>query len=122
MNNTPSLTSNNFESKNNGNSDTNGANNQNLNNTRWKNYLGTPNDDESKIMLRLPDGTKDLVSMPCSSKLMALILYVEAKGYANESYELITNYPRRKLSYQDFDMTLKDAGLFPKETVFVQAR
>ena len=36
----------------------------------WKSYLGPADDPESKLMLRLPDGTRDIVSMPSSSKLM----------------------------------------------------
>lgn len=40
------------------------------NETDWKSYLGPADDPESKLMLRLPDGTRDIVSMPSSSKLM----------------------------------------------------
>lgn len=36
----------------------------------WKSYLGASSDPESKLMLRLPDGSRDIVSMPSSSKLM----------------------------------------------------
>ena len=56
------------------------------------------------------------------NSFQALVLYVASKGFSNESYEMVTNFPRRKLSYLDFEITLKEAGLFPKETVFVQAR
>ncbi|KAG7170289.1 UBX domain-containing protein 7-like [Homarus americanus] len=88
----------------------------------WKSYLGSPTDPESKLMLRLPDGSRDIVSMPSSSKLMALVKYVGSKGYSNDQYELVTNFPRREVSYLDFSLTLKEAGLFPQETVFIQAR
>lgn len=50
------------------------------------------------------------------------MLYVAENGFSNERYELVTNFPRRKLSYMDFELTLEDAGLFPQESVFVQAR
>lgn len=36
----------------------------------WKSHLGPSTDPESKLMLRLPDGSRDIVSMPSSSKLM----------------------------------------------------
>lgn len=88
----------------------------------WKLHLGPPTDPESKLMLRLPDGSRDIVSMPSSSKLMALVKYVGSKGYSSEQYELITNFPRREISHMDIGLTLKDAGLFPQETVFIQAR
>ncbi|XP_063866115.1 UBX domain-containing protein 7-like isoform X2 [Scylla paramamosain] len=92
------------------------------NETDWKSYLGPADDPESKLMLRLPDGTRDIVSMPSSSKLMALVKYVSSKGYSSEQYELVTNFPRREISQMDFNITLEDAGLFPQEAVFIQAR
>ncbi|KAK4289575.1 hypothetical protein Pmani_030529 [Petrolisthes manimaculis] len=88
----------------------------------WKSYLGDSSDPESKLMLRLPDGSRDIVSMPSTSKLMALVKYVDSKGYASSEYELVTNFPRREISHMDLDITLKDAGLFPQEAVFIQAR
>lgn len=88
----------------------------------WKSYLGPADDPESKLMLRLPDGTRDIVSMPSSSKLIALVKYVSSKGYSSEQYELVTNFPRREISQMDFNITLVDAGLFPQEAVFIQAR
>lgn len=88
----------------------------------WKMYLGPETDPISKLMLRLPDGSRDIISMPSSSKLMALIKYVGSKGYSNEQYELVTNFPRREISYMDFNITLKAAGLFPQEAVFIQSR
>ncbi|XP_069178814.1 LOW QUALITY PROTEIN: UBX domain-containing protein 7 [Procambarus clarkii] len=88
----------------------------------WKMYLGSSGDPESKLILRLPDGSRDIVSMPSTSKLMALVKYVGTKGFSNEQYELVTNFPRREISYMDFNVTLRDAGLFPQETIFIQAR
>lgn len=88
----------------------------------WKAYLGPADDPESKLMLRLPDGTRDIVSMPSSSKLMALVKYVSSIGYSSDHYELVTNFPRREISKMDFNITLEDAGLFPQEAVFIQAR
>ena len=52
----------------------------------------------------------------------ALEEYVQEEGYSSEKYELLTNYPRRKLSELDMNLTLKDAGLYPQDTVFVQER
>lgn len=40
----------------------------------WKSYLGPADDPESRLMLRLPDGTRDIVSMPSSSKLKVCLL------------------------------------------------
>ncbi|RXG54186.1 UBX domain-containing protein 2 [Armadillidium vulgare] len=89
---------------------------------KWKLHLGKETDPLSKLILRLPDGTREVLEMPKSSKLMALVLYLSGKGFTNESYEIVTNFPRRKLSYMNFDSTLESIGLFPQETVFVQKR
>ncbi|XP_071949460.1 UBX domain-containing protein 7-like [Antedon mediterranea] len=80
------------------------------------------NDSEAKIMLRLPDGERKQMNMPGRSTLLDLITRVAKDGFSSERYELVTNYPRRQLSYMDADKTLEEAGLVPRETVFVQER
>ncbi|XP_014666572.1 PREDICTED: UBX domain-containing protein 7-like [Priapulus caudatus] len=88
----------------------------------WKKHLGPETDPNTNLMIRFPDGKREQLNVPSSSKLMALVHFTIAKGFPNERYELVTNFPRRKLSYMDFNVTLKDIGLFPQETVFVQER
>ncbi|KAM4041845.1 UBX domain-containing protein 7 [Anomaloglossus baeobatrachus] len=82
----------------------------------------TSNGPKAKLMLRYPDGKREQISLPEKAKLMALVKHVQQKGYPNERFELLTNFPRRKLSHLDYDITLQDAGLCPQETVFVQER
>ncbi|XP_075717343.1 UBX domain-containing protein 7 [Rhinoderma darwinii] len=82
----------------------------------------TSNGPKAKLMLRYPDGKREQISLPEKAKLMALVKHVQQKGYPNERFELLTNFPRRKLSHLDYDITLQEAGLFPQETVFVQER
>ncbi|XP_078693986.1 UBX domain-containing protein 7-like isoform X2 [Branchiostoma floridae x Branchiostoma belcheri] len=77
---------------------------------------------KTNLMVRFPDGKRKQFSLPASAKLMTLVKLVMSEGYTNERYELVTNFPRRKLSYMDFNVTLKEAGLFPQETIFVQQR
>ncbi|XP_041125550.1 UBX domain-containing protein 7-like [Polyodon spathula] len=80
------------------------------------------NGPKARLMLRYPDGQREQISLPTHSKLLALVKHVQSKGYPNERFELVTNFPRRKLSHLDYDITLQDAGLCPQETVFVQER
>lgn len=89
---------------------------------RYKSFLGDDDDPQTSLMIRYPDGKRQQWLTSCNSKLMALVLYVGSQGYPNERFELVTNFPKRKLSYMDFDMTVKDAGLHPQESIFVQAR
>ncbi|CAL1545729.1 unnamed protein product [Lymnaea stagnalis] len=86
----------------------------------WRLYCGDPLDPVSKIMIRYPENKREQIVLPHSSKLKALIELCATKGYPPDKYELVTNYPRRKLSQMDAGTTLKDAGLYPQETIFVQ--
>lgn len=80
------------------------------------------NGPKARLMLRYPDGQKEQISMSSKAKLLALVRHVQSKGYPNERFELVTNFPRRKLAHLDYDITLQEAGLCPQETVFVQER
>ncbi|MGH0170298.1 UNVERIFIED_CONTAM: hypothetical protein FKN15_063988 [Acipenser sinensis] len=80
------------------------------------------NGPKARLMLRYPDGQREQISLPTHGKLLALVKHVQSKGYPNERFELVTNFPRRKLSHLDYDITLQDAGLCPQETVFIQER
>ncbi|KAG7456994.1 hypothetical protein MATL_G00241890 [Megalops atlanticus] len=86
--------------------------------------LNQPDDNgpKARLMLRYPDGQREQITMSTQAKLMALVKHVQSKGYPNERFELVTNFPRRKLSHLDYDITLQEAGLCPQETVFVQER
>lgn len=45
-----------------------------------------------------------------------------SKGFPRDKYELVANFPKRHLLEMDTNMSLKDAGLFPQDTIFVHAR
>uniref|UniRef100_A0A8C7J1K8 UBX domain-containing protein 7 n=1 Tax=Oncorhynchus kisutch TaxID=8019 RepID=A0A8C7J1K8_ONCKI len=77
---------------------------------------------KARLMLRYPDGQREQIALSFKAKLMALVRHVQSKGYPNERFELVTNFPRRKLAHLDYDITLQEAGLCPQETVFVQER
>ncbi|XP_061776369.1 UBX domain-containing protein 7 [Nerophis ophidion] len=80
------------------------------------------NGPKARLMLRYPDGQREQIALSSQAKLMALVRHVQSKGYPNERFELVTNFPRRKLTHLDYDITLQEAGLCPQETVFVQER
>uniref|UniRef100_A0A224Z518 UBX domain-containing protein n=1 Tax=Rhipicephalus zambeziensis TaxID=60191 RepID=A0A224Z518_9ACAR len=88
----------------------------------WKRFLGSESDEKSELMIRFPDGSRKVMSFPCTSKLKALIAYASSNGFSEETHELVTNFPRRNLSDLDHSLTLRDLGLFPKETLFIQLR
>ncbi|KAM9844750.1 UBX domain-containing protein 7 [Aulostomus maculatus] len=80
------------------------------------------NGPKARLMLRYPDGQREQISLSSQAKLLALVRHVQSRGYPNERFELVTNFPRRKLTHLDYDITLQEAGLCPQETVFVQER
>ncbi|XP_061588272.1 UBX domain-containing protein 7 [Cololabis saira] len=86
--------------------------------------VDSPDDSgpKARLMLRYPDGQREQISLSSKAKLLALVRHVQSKGYPNERFELVTNFPRRKLAHLDYDITLQEAGLCPQETVFVQER
>ncbi|XP_076311270.1 UBX domain-containing protein 7-like isoform X1 [Tachypleus tridentatus] len=88
---------------------------------QWKVYLGS-SDDQTELILRFPNGERQQKNFPSSSQLQALVLYVAAQGFPKDHYELVTNFPRRNLSDLKPSQTLKDIGLFPRETVFIQLK
>uniref|UniRef100_A0A672QY22 UBX domain-containing protein 7 n=1 Tax=Sinocyclocheilus grahami TaxID=75366 RepID=A0A672QY22_SINGR len=77
---------------------------------------------KARLMLRYPDGQREQIALSARAKLMALVRHVQSKGFPNERFELVTNFPRRRLAHLDYDITLQEAGLCPQETVFVQER
>lgn len=87
----------------------------------WETFLGSGS-DSSTILIRWPDGSRDPWSQPADSKLQALLMFISFKGFSLENHEVVTNFPRRQLNTLDTSKTLKEMGLFPRETVFVQIK
>ena len=87
----------------------------------WETFLGQ-SEEKSTLLIRWPDGSRDSWSQPADSQLRALLLFVASSGYSPHNYEVVTNFPRKQIDSLQPDLTLKCAGLFPRETVFVQLK
>ena len=48
--------------------------------------------------------------------------FLSCQGFSQDQYEVVTNFPRRQIDSLDQELSLKDASLFPRETVFVHLR
>ncbi|KAF8797295.1 UBX domain-containing protein 7-like [Argiope bruennichi] len=88
----------------------------------WRDFIGDEEDPKSDLVLRLPDGKREQVTWPCSTKLKSLLLFIDEIGYSPDKYELVTNYPRRNLCQLDLSKSLKEVDLFPREMIFVQLK
>lgn len=89
----------------------------------WKRWCASETEThKTKIIFRLPDGGRQQLELVSDAPLIALTLFANSLGFPAERFELITNFPRKKLSYMDGDSTLKSAGIIGQEQVFVQER
>lgn len=81
-------------------------------------------DPKARIQLRLPNGERDIIEWPCSSKLKALKLYIPLKFpnlTGDNAYKVIF-FGGQSSNVLDMDdiLTLKEANLFP--TVILHLR
>lgn len=76
-------------------------------------------DPKAKLILRLPDGNKELLEWPCSTKLKALKLYVMDKypDITKDSFKIICPFPRQDILELNPELTLKSAQLYPTVTL-----
>ena len=56
------------------------------------------------------------------TKVRSLLLFISSKGYSTDQYEVVTNFPRRQIDSLDKNLSLREASLFPRETVFVHLK
>ncbi|XP_037043323.1 UBX domain-containing protein 7 [Bradysia coprophila] len=85
----------------------------------WSDFLGDENDPKAKLILRLPDGNKEMLEWPCSTKLKALKLYVTSKypDITKDSFKIICPFPRQDVLELNPELTLKTAQLYPTVTL-----
>ncbi|KAL3851976.1 hypothetical protein ACJMK2_015666 [Sinanodonta woodiana] len=88
----------------------------------YRTYFGKDGDPKTNILFRFPDGRREQLVLPGSSRLMALVLFVESLGYPYECFEMVTQFPRRLLSELDLEATLQEVGLHQQESIFIQSR
>uniref|UniRef100_F7BMH5 UBX domain-containing protein n=1 Tax=Ciona intestinalis TaxID=7719 RepID=F7BMH5_CIOIN len=75
-----------------------------------------------KLVLRFPNGKRDIITMYASDTLKDLAHFISSKDFDLKFYEFLTNFPRKKLSSMDDSITLDAAGLCPQDTIFIQEK
>ncbi|KAF2364418.1 UBX domain [Trinorchestia longiramus] len=78
------------------------------------------NSDNATIALRLPDGKRETVTLPRAAPLNVLRLFLHSKGYSRPGYRAFTGWPKKDLLELQQTMSLKNAGLLPRDTVILQ--
>ncbi|KAI3454459.1 hypothetical protein Pfo_011122 [Paulownia fortunei] len=75
----------------------------------------------TQILIRFPNGERREHSFLCTDKIQAIYRYIDSLGLPGVgNYRLISNFPRKVYGADQMGMTLKDAGLHPKASIFLE--
>ena len=74
-----------------------------------------------QILIRFPNGERRQCSFSATDKVQAIYKYIDSLGLLGiGNYRLISSFPRKVFGADLMSMTLKDAGLHPKATLFIE--
>ncbi|KAK8969462.1 hypothetical protein KSP40_PGU003848 [Platanthera guangdongensis] len=75
----------------------------------------------TQVLLRFPTGERKERRFDSSATIQALYDYVDSLDcFSAEKYSLVSNFPRVAYGPEKFGLSLKDAGLHPQASLFVQ--
>lgn len=81
----------------------------------------TKNSQVTQILIRFPNGERRECSFSATDKVQAIYKYIDSLGLPGiGNYRLISSFPRKVFGADQMSMTLKDAGLHPKATLFIE--
>ncbi|KAJ0228695.1 UBX domain-containing protein [Hirschfeldia incana] len=77
--------------------------------------------DVTQVLVRFPNGERKGRRFESNTKIQTLYDYVDSLGVLEtEEYSLITNFPRTVYGRDKVSMSLKDAGLHPQASLFIE--
>ncbi|KAK4264362.1 hypothetical protein QN277_025553 [Acacia crassicarpa] len=75
----------------------------------------------TQILIRFPNGQRREQRFDCSDKIQAIFAFIDSLGMPGiGNYRLVSNFPRRVYGVDQMRMTLKDVGLHPKASLFLE--
>ncbi|WOH05254.1 hypothetical protein DCAR_0624668 [Daucus carota subsp. sativus] len=75
----------------------------------------------TQILIRFPNGERREKSFSCTEKIGAIYRYIDSLNMAGlGSYKLISSFPRKVYGVDQMLTTLKDAGLHPRASLFLE--
>ncbi|KAG2330335.1 hypothetical protein Bca52824_001515 [Brassica carinata] len=75
----------------------------------------------TQVLVRFPNGERKERRFESNTKIQTLYDYVDSLGVLEtEEYSLITNFPRTVYGRDKESMSLKDAGLHPQASLFIE--
>ncbi|KDP31063.1 hypothetical protein JCGZ_11439 [Jatropha curcas] len=96
---------------------------QKLKETQFKESTSRSKDPSqvTQILIRFPNGERREQSFLCSNKVQSIYNYIDSLGLPGIlNYRLISSFPRKVYGFDQIGMTLKEAGLHPKATLFLE--
>uniref|UniRef100_A0A5B6YK61 Putative FAS-associated factor 2-like n=1 Tax=Davidia involucrata TaxID=16924 RepID=A0A5B6YK61_DAVIN len=75
----------------------------------------------TQILIRFPNGERKEQSFLSTDKIQSIYRYIDSLGLPGVgNYRLISSFPRKVYGVDQMGMTLKDAGLHPKASLFLE--
>ncbi|KAI4319070.1 hypothetical protein MLD38_032715 [Melastoma candidum] len=75
----------------------------------------------TQILFRFPNGERRERSFQCTEKIQSLYKCVDSLGiHTISNYRLVSTFPRKVYGADTMEKTLKDAGLYPRATLFLE--
>ncbi|KAK7291617.1 hypothetical protein RIF29_06910 [Crotalaria pallida] len=75
----------------------------------------------TQILIRFPNGERREHTFLSTDKVQSIFSYIDSLGLPGiGNYRLISNFPRKAYGVDQMRMTLKDAGLYPKASLFLE--
>ncbi|XP_002511359.2 plant UBX domain-containing protein 10 [Ricinus communis] len=90
--------------------------------TEFKETAGRSKDPQAtQILIRFPNGERREQSFFSSNTVQSIYKFIDSLGLPGiVNYRLISSFPRRVYGVDQMGLTLKDAGLHPKATLFLE--
>ncbi|KAK7389100.1 hypothetical protein VNO78_23932 [Psophocarpus tetragonolobus] len=75
----------------------------------------------TQILIRFPNGERREHTFFYTDTIQSIFSYIDSLGLPGiGNYRLISNFPRRAYGVDQMRMTLKETGLYPKATLFLE--
>jgi FAS-associated factor 2 len=74
-----------------------------------------------QILIRFPNGERREQSFASTDKVQSIYRYIDSLGLPGiGNYRLVSSFPRKVYGVDQMGMTLKDSGLHPRGSLFLE--
>lgn len=74
-----------------------------------------------QILVRFPNGERREQSFACTDKVQSIYWFIDSLGLPGiGNYRLVSSFPRRIFGVDQMGQTLKDCGLHPRASLFLE--